>query len=90
MFAGSMPKSTTRFSFVDTATKCFATALSSTPSLPSSQVRASRALVSVSCVPNVFDTTTNSVDAGSRSCVFTARSVGSMLDTNRAVMPASR
>jgi len=36
----------------------------------SSQLRASVALVRVSCVPKVLDTTTNSVEAGSRSWVF--------------------
>ena len=56
--------------------------LSSPPRPSSSQRRASLALVSVSWVVKVFDATMNSVVAGSRSRVASARSVGSMLETN--------
>jgi len=69
MFAGSMPKATTPASLVDTATKWRATASSPHPSPSSNQERAARALVSVSKVVNVFEQTTNSVVAGSRSRV---------------------
>ena len=95
MLAGSMPKSATLPSAVETATKCLATAplaaSSPSPTAPearspsSSQVRARRALVSVSRVVKVLEATMNSVVAGSRSRVASARSVGSMLDTNRKV-----
>ena len=78
-----MPKSATFCALVLTATKCLATAASSPPRPSSSQLRASVALVSVSWVVNVLDTTMNSVLAGSRSRVFSYRSVGSMLETNR-------
>ena len=84
-------------SAVETATKCLAIAsdssLSASPITPaafsacSSQERASRALVSVSNVVNVFEATMNNVVSGSRSAVFSATSVGSMLDTKRAVRP---
>jgi hypothetical protein len=91
MFCGSIPKSVTRSAFVDTATKCLATASSpaAAPSPSSSQRRTTLALVSVSRVPNVFDDTTTSVSAGSRSRVASATSVGSMLDTNRKVRSRS-
>ena len=83
MLAVSMPNSATRWALVLTATKCLATAAWSPPRPASSQLRASVALVSVSCVVNVLDTMTNSVVAGSRSWVFSYRSVGSMLEMNR-------
>jgi hypothetical protein len=54
-----------------------------------SQSRARRAFVRVSSVVKVLDATTTSVVSGSRSFVFAARSKGSMLETNRAEMPAS-
>ena len=94
-----MPNAATLSSAVETATKWWATAsvfASSEPSIApdasspaQSQSRASRAFVSVSSVVNVFEATMNSVVSGSRSAVFCARSVGSMLETNRARMPAS-
>ena len=84
MFASSMPNLRTSVAFVDTATKCFATADSS-PSPSTSHCRAARAFVSVSRVVNVFEETTNSVVAGSRSSTASVTSVGSMLETNRRV-----
>lgn len=75
-----MPKSATRSSAVETATKCFPIAArfaSSEPSVtPAScsddrnQSRAMRAFVIVSSVVNVLDATMNSVVVGSRSFVF--------------------
>ncbi len=75
-----------RSAFVDTATKCFATA--SSPSASTSQVRAECAFVSVSSVVNVFDETTNSVSAGSSRAASDARSAPSTFDTNRHATPA--
>ena len=51
----------------------------------SSQSRAVWALVIVSSVVKVFDETMNNVSAGSRSCVASAKSVPSTLDTKRNV-----
>ena len=87
MLAGSIPNSATRPPFVDTATKCLATA--SSPRAAVSQARAERALVSVSTVPNVFEDTTNRVSAGSRSRVASHTSVPSTFDTNRNVIDRS-
>ena len=84
MFAVSMPNSATRSAFVETATKCLATA-SSEPSSLTTQSRAERALVSVSRVPNVFDEMMNSVSSGSRSRVASTKSVESTFDTKRNV-----
>src|SRR4029450_790157 len=64
MFSVSMPNSDTFCALVLTATKCLATADSSPPRPFSSQVRASLALVSVSWVVNVLDTTMNRVVGG--------------------------
>ena len=79
-FSGSMPNAATLSSAVDTATKCLATAAldASSPastapdsrSLSSSQLRARRALVSVSKVVKVLEATMKSVVSGSRSLVF--------------------
>ena len=69
MLAVSMPNFWTSAAFVDTATKCFATAVSS-PNVESNQCRAVCAFVIVSSVVNVFDATMNNVSAGSRSTVF--------------------
>ena len=80
-----MPNFATSAAFVDTATKCLATADSS-PSAASSHSRALCALVSVSSVVNVFDETMNSVSAGSRSWVHSQKSVPSTLLTKRNVM----
>ena len=49
------------------------------------QARAVWALVIVSSVVNVFDETMNSVSAGSRSCVASAKSVPSTFETKRNV-----
>ena len=84
MLASSMPNAATSLAFVDTATKCLATAFSS-PSPSTSHCRATLALVSVSSVVNVLDETMTSVDAGSRSRSASETSVGSMLETNRIV-----
>ena len=54
----------------------------------SNQSRALWALVIVSSVVKVFDETMNSVSAGSRSRVASTKSVPSMLETKRKVMPA--
>ena len=67
---------------VDTATKCRLMARSS-PSASSAHWRAVRALVIVSSVVKVFDETMNSVSAGSRSRVASAKSVPSTFDTKR-------
>ncbi len=80
MFAVSMPNAATFSAFVDTATKWSATA--SSPSASTSQARAVRAFVSVSIVPNVFEATMNSVDAGSESASTAAMSAPSTLETN--------
>ncbi len=74
-----MPNFATSAALVDTATKCLATADSSSPSAGQAQSRAVRALVSVSSVVNVFDETMNSVSAGSRSRVASQKSVPSTL-----------
>ena len=89
-----MPNAATLSRAVETATKCLATAAlrdsssSAVPSCSQSQVRARRALVSVSRVPNVFDATMNSVVVGSRPLTVSARSLGSMLETNRTSRPS--
>ena len=89
MLAVSMPNSETFAAFVETATKCLATALSSPPRPRSDQSRALCALVIVSSVVKVFDETMNSVSAGSRSRVASAKSVPSTLETKRNVMARS-
>ena len=89
MLAVSMPNLATSCALVETATKCLATALSSPPSPCSDQARAVWALVIVSSVVKVFDETMNSVSAGSRSRVASAKSVPSTLETKRNVMPRS-
>ena len=78
-----MPNSDTFFAFVETATKCLATAFASPPKPLRDQSRASAALVMVSRVVNVFEEMMKSVSAGSRSCVASAISVPSTLDTKR-------
>ena len=84
MLSASMPNSSTLVRLVETATKCLLTAFSS-PRPPTSQSRAVWALVSVSTVVKVFEDTTNSVSAGSRSRVASQMSVPSTLDTKRTV-----
>ena len=85
MLAVSIPNAATRSAFVDTATKCFATAASS-PSWPTTQFAADSALVSVSSVPKVLDEMMKSVSAAERSRVASTKSVESTLDTKRNVM----
>ena len=85
MFAVSMPNFDTSAALVETATKCFATAFSSPPNASSDHARAVAALVIVSSVVKVFDETMKSVSAGSRSATASAKSVPSMLETNRSV-----
>ena len=89
MLAVSMPNSDTFAAFVETATKCLATALASPPRPLSDQSRALWALVIVSSVVKVFDETMKSVSAGSRSRVASAKSVPSTLETKRNVMARS-
>ena len=84
MFSVSMPNFDTSSAFVDTATKCLATAASSFR-VASNHSRAVVALVSVSSVVNVFDETMNSVSSGSRSRVASAMSVPSTFETKRNV-----
>ena len=84
MFAVSMPNLLTSSALVETATKCLAIAFSSC-NAARHQARAVRALVIVSSVVNVFDETMNSVSAGSRSRVASAKSVPSTLETKRNV-----
>ena len=80
-----MPNFATSSALVETATKCFADRLARLPSAASVQRRALCALVIVSSVVNVFDETMNSVSAGSRSRVASAKSVPSTLETKRKV-----
>jgi hypothetical protein len=89
MLAVSMPNSETLVALVDTATKCFATASVLPPRPASDQARALCALVIVSSVVKVFDEMMNSVSAGSRSCVASAKSVPSTFETKRNVIPRS-
>ena len=89
MFAVSMPNSETFSAFVETATKCFATAFASPPRPFSDQSRAVWALVIVSSVVKVFEETMKSVSAGSRSRVASAKSVPSTFETNRNVIERS-
>ena len=84
-----MPNFETSDAFVETATKCFATAVSSPPRPASNQALADWAFVIVSRVVNVFDEMMNSVSAGSRSWTASAKSVLSMLETKRNVIPLS-
>ena len=80
-----MPNFATAAAFVETATKCRAIAAGSPPRPASAQARALCAFVIVSSVVNVFEETTNSVSAGSRSRTASARSVPSTFDTKRNV-----
>src|SRR6266853_6134785 len=66
MLAVSMPNAETFSALVETATKCFATALTLPPSPLSDQLRALCAFVIVSNVVKVFDETMNKVSAGLR------------------------
>ncbi len=85
MLSVSMPNAATASALVETATKWRATA-SSEPSAPTIQSRAVAALVIVSSVVKVFEETTKSVSAGSRSRVASAKSVPSTLETKRKLI----
>ena len=89
MLAVSIPNSDTFSAFVETATKCLATALTSPPSAVEQPWRALSALVIVSSVVKVFDETMKRVSAGSRSRVASTRSVPSTFDTKRNVIARS-
>src|SRR5207249_11530098 len=84
--AVSMPNFATSEAFVDTTTKCLATAFSSPPRPASNQSRAVRAFVIVSRVVNVFEEMMKRVSAGCRSRTASAKSVPSTLETNRNVI----
>ena len=83
MLAVSMPKSATFSAFVDSATKCLATASWPASSPVSSQSRAEVALVMVSMVVKVLEAMMNSVSAGSRSRTASCRSAPSTFETKR-------
>jgi hypothetical protein len=89
MFAGSIPNARTSFSFVESATKCFATAASSFAAAKN-QSRAVCAFVSVSCVVNVFEAMTNSVVSGRRFFNVSTMCVPSMFETKCARGPFPR
>ncbi len=78
-----MPNFFTSAVAVETATKCLGTAASD-PSFSTSQARALRAFMSVSCVVNVLLSTTKSVCFASRSRTVSARCVPSTFDTKCA------
>ncbi len=80
-----MPNRATSSAFVETATKCFAIAVSSPPRPRSSHARAVPAFVIVSRVVKVFEDTMKSVSAGSRSRVASRKSAPSTFDTKRNV-----
>src|SRR4051794_41337788 len=82
MLSVLMPKSSTSFLFVDTATKCFDTAAS--PRVSVSQRRAAVALVNVSRVENVFDATMKSVVAGVGPSSFAPPAAGAGVGEERA------
>ena len=84
-----MPNFATSSALVETATKCLATACSSPERARRHQSRAVWALVIVSSVVKVLEETMNSVSAGSRSRVASAKSVPSTLETKRKVMSRS-
>ena len=85
MLSVSMPNSATPSALVETATKCLAIA-SSRPGSRATHSRAVCALVIVSSVVKVLEETMKSVSSGSRSRVFSAKSVPSTLETKRKVM----
>ena len=84
MLLVSMPNFATSAALVETATKCLAMAASCFK-VARAQARAVCALVIVSRVVKVFDEMMNSVSSASRSRVASAKSVPSMLETNRKV-----
>ncbi len=84
-----MPNLDTSAALVESATKCFgdrALVAAEGRRVERSQSRAVWALVSVSSVVNVFDATMKSVSSGSRSRVFSAKSLPSTLETKRETM----
>ena len=83
MLAVSMPNFETASALVDTAAKCFDTAVSSPPRPASSHDRAVCALVIVSSVVKVLDETMNSVSSASSPCTASAKSLPSTLETKR-------
>ena len=85
MLAVSIPNFSTPAVFVETATKCRATAFSS-PSALSTHSRAVCALVMVSSVVKVLEQTMNKVSSAFRSRVASAKSVPSTFETKRKVM----
>ena len=85
MLSVSMPNFETSSALVETATKCLAMPHSS-PIPASTHSRAVRALVIVSSVVKVFEEITKSVSSGSRSRVFSTKSVPSTLETKRKVI----
>src|SRR6266699_5528972 len=90
MLVVSIPNFRTSEVLVETATKCFATDLSSPPSPASDQARAVWAFVIVSSVVKVFEEMMNNVSAASRPCTASAKSVPSTLETKRNVMERSQ
>ena len=84
MLSRSTPNADTWSAAVETATKCRAIADSSGIAA-STHSRALAALVIVSCVVKVLEAMMNSVSAGSRSRVASAKSVPSTLETKRKV-----
>src|SRR5262249_54202500 len=88
MLVVSIPNLDTSAAFVETATKCLAIDLGSSPRPLSSHARAEWALVIVSSVVKVLEETMNIVSAGSRSRTASTRSVPSTLETNRKVIAA--
>jgi len=77
-----MPNFSTVPLFVDTATKCFATDLSSPPSPFNNQALAVCAFVIVSRVVKVLEETIKRVSVGLRPFTASAKSVPSIFETN--------
>ena len=80
MFLTSMPNFPTSSAFVESATKCFATA-ALLPSFSMSHARALWAFVIVSCVVNVLEATMKSVWSALTSRRVSARCVASTFET---------
>ena len=85
MFFVSIPNAATSFSAVETATKCFATALA-LPSFSTSQSLAAPALDIVSWVVKVFEATMKSVCSAFTSRRVSARWVESTFETKKNFM----
>ena len=86
MLAVSIPNFCTSAAFVETATKCRATARTSPPRPRSSHSRAAVAFVIVSRVVKVLEETMNIVCDGSRSRTASTKSVPSTFETKRNVI----